>query len=93
MGVVPSLSGSGLGVPVRMALSIRLRGRGCLLRGPHRGAGPKVKSMNEICKLLTRVGSYVWETDIFQASWQDAFWGTNYAQLRAIKQKYASDGL
>jgi FAD/FMN-containing dehydrogenase len=51
------------------------------------------RSMNEIRKLLPRVGSYVWETDYFQANWQDAFWGENYARLRAVKQKYDPEGL
>ena len=51
------------------------------------------KSMNEIRKLLPRVGSYVWETDYFQPDWQDAFWGDNYARLRAIKEKHDPDGL
>jgi FAD/FMN-containing dehydrogenase len=51
------------------------------------------KSMNEIRKLLPRVDSYVWETDFFQPNWQEAFWGDNYARLRAIKQKYDPDGL
>jgi FAD/FMN-containing dehydrogenase len=51
------------------------------------------KSMNEIRKLLPRVGSYVWETDFFQPNWQDAFWGENYPRLRAIKDKYDPDGL
>ena len=51
------------------------------------------KSMNEIRKLLPRVNSYVWETDFFQPNWQEAFWGDNYARLRAIKQKYDPDGL
>ena len=51
------------------------------------------KSMDEIRKLLPRVGSYVWETDFFEPNWQDAFWGGNYARLRAIKQKYDPGGL
>ena len=51
------------------------------------------EAMNEIRKLLPRVGSYVWETDFFQADWQEAFWGDNYARLRAIKQKYDPEGL
>ena len=50
-------------------------------------------SMNEIRKLLPRVGSYVWETDFFQPNWQDAFWGENYPRLRAIKDKYDPEGL
>ena len=51
------------------------------------------KSMDELRKLLPRVGSYVWETDFFQPNWQDAFWGENYARLRAVKDKYDPEGL
>ena len=51
------------------------------------------KSMDPIRKLLPRVGSYVWETDYFQENWQDAFWGENYARLRAVKDKYDPGGL
>ena len=51
------------------------------------------QTMNAIRKLLPRVGSYVWETDFFQPNWQDAFWGENYARLRAVKDKYDPDGL
>ena len=51
------------------------------------------KSMDELRKLLPRVGSYVWETDFFQPNWQDAFWGENYARLRAVKDKYDPNGL
>jgi len=50
-------------------------------------------SMDEIRKLLPRVDSYVSETDFFQQNWQDAFWGENYARLRAVKDKYDPDGL
>ena len=35
----------------------------------------------------------VWETDYFEANWQDSFWGDNYARLKRIKQKYDPDGL
>jgi FAD/FMN-containing dehydrogenase len=51
------------------------------------------KSMSAIRKLLPRVGSYVWETDFFQPNWQDAFWGENYARLRAVKDRYDPGGL
>ena len=54
---------------------------------------PSTASMDEIRKLLPRVGSYVWETDYFQPHWQEAFWGENYARLRAVKGKYDPDGL
>src|SRR5260370_809558 len=50
-------------------------------------------TMNEIRKLLRRVASYVWETDTFQPDWQDAFWGENYARLRAVKDKVDPAGL
>ena len=58
-----------------------------------REAEPVVKSMDELRKLLPRVGSYVWETDFFQPNWQDAFWGDNYARLRAVKDKYDPSGV
>jgi FAD/FMN-containing dehydrogenase len=38
-------------------------------------------------------GSYVNETNYFQKDWQQAFWGDNYARLRAIKKRYDPDGL
>ena len=50
-------------------------------------------SMTPIRALVPRVGSYVWETNFFQPDWQSAFWGDNYARLRAIKDKYDPDGL
>ena len=37
--------------------------------------------------------AFVWETDYFEANWQDYFWGDNYARLKRIKQKYDPDGL
>ena len=59
----------------------------------HRQSEAVTAAMDEIRKLLPRVGSYVWETDYFQANWQDAFWGENYARLRAVKTKYDPGGL
>jgi FAD/FMN-containing dehydrogenase len=50
-------------------------------------------AMYEIRRLVPRVGSYVWETDYFEPNWQDSFWGDNYARLRAVKEKYDSNGL
>ena len=50
-------------------------------------------TMDEIRRVATRAGSYVWETDYFQPHWQEAFWGENYARLLAVKAKYDPDGL
>jgi FAD/FMN-containing dehydrogenase len=50
-------------------------------------------AMGELRKLTARPASYVWETDYFEPSWQDSFWGDNYPRLRAIKQKYDPEGL
>lgn len=38
-------------------------------------------------------GSYVSESNYFNASWQDAFWGSHYPRLRAVKSRYDPDGL
>jgi FAD/FMN-containing dehydrogenase len=50
-------------------------------------------AMDQLRKLVPRVGSYVWETDYFQPHWQEAFWGDNYDRLLAVKTKYDPDGL
>ena len=63
------------------------------LAAARREAAAVDQSMNEIRKLLPRVASYVLETDFFQPDWQNAFWGENYARLRAVKDKYDPDGL
>ncbi|MFT3728961.1 MAG: FAD-binding oxidoreductase [Terricaulis sp.] len=38
-------------------------------------------------------GSYVSESDYFNAAWQTAFWGENYPRLKAIKRRYDADGM
>jgi FAD/FMN-containing dehydrogenase len=51
------------------------------------------KAMNEVRKLLPNVGSYVSEGNFFDETWQESFWGSNYARLLAVKDKYDPDGL
>jgi len=46
----------------------------------------------ELRKIAPNAGSYVSESNYFNASWQQAYWGTNYPKLRAIKSKYDPDG-
>jgi FAD/FMN-containing dehydrogenase len=43
--------------------------------------------------LVPNAGSYVSESNYFNASWQQAYWGTNYGKLRAAKAKYDPTGL
>ena len=47
----------------------------------------------QLRKITPNAGSYVSESNYFNASWQKAYWGTNYSRLRAIKRKYDPDGL
>jgi len=39
------------------------------------------------------LGSYVSESDYFNAQWRQGFWGSNYARLLAAKHRYDPDGL
>lgn len=47
----------------------------------------------ELRKIAPNAGSYVSESNYFNASWQRAYWGTNYPKLRAIKKKYDPENL
>jgi FAD/FMN-containing dehydrogenase len=49
--------------------------------------------MNEVRRLLPNVGSYLAESDFFEEGWRQSFWGSNYARLLAVKEKYDPDGL
>jgi hypothetical protein len=51
------------------------------------------QSIGELRKLVPGAGSYVSESDYFLADWQHAFWGSNYARLLAVKQRYDPQGL
>ena len=51
------------------------------------------RAMTEIRSLLPAVGSYVSESDFFEPAWQQSFWGSNYARLLAVKDRYDPDGL
>ena len=51
------------------------------------------KSTDELLKLVKDPGSYVSESDYFERSWQQSFWGANYPRLLAVKKKYDPTGL
>ena len=47
----------------------------------------------ELRRIAPDAGSYVSESNCFNSSWQDAFWGSNYPRLREVKAKYDPNGL
>lgn len=49
--------------------------------------------MDEVRKLVPNPGSYVSESNFFNADWQRAFWGSNYSRLLAVKNQYDPEGL
>ncbi|HEX4200862.1 MAG TPA: FAD-binding oxidoreductase [Chthoniobacterales bacterium] len=51
------------------------------------------QAMAELRKIIPNPGSYVNETNYFEESWQESFWGRNYARLKTIKEKYDPNGL
>lgn len=50
-------------------------------------------AMTELRRVVPEPGAYVSESNYFEADWRNAFWGANYARLRAVKDKYDPDGL
>ena len=58
-----------------------------------RNARDIAAAMAELRKLVPNPGSYVSESNYFEADWQGAFWGTNYPRLRQVKDKVDPDGL
>jgi FAD/FMN-containing dehydrogenase len=58
-----------------------------------RDAGAIDAAAAELRRVAPDAGSYVSESNYFNARWQQAFWGPNYPRLRAVKAKYDPDGL
>jgi FAD/FMN-containing dehydrogenase len=70
-----------------------VRGREPDLANARRHAGAVRRAVGEIERLVSRRGSYLAESDFFEPAWQQAFWGSNYPHLLAVKDKYDPDGL
>jgi FAD/FMN-containing dehydrogenase len=51
------------------------------------------KSMDELRKLAPNGGAYVSESNYFERAFGQAYWGSNYTKLQAVKKKYDPDGL
>lgn len=56
-------------------------------------AAAVAQAMNELRKVVPRAASYVSESNFFEPSWQQSFWGSNYARLQTVKVKYDPEGL
>lgn len=63
------------------------------LAAAHKDAHDIDLAIAELRKIVPNAGSYVSESNYFNRSWQNAYWGKNYSRLRAIKNKYDPDGL
>jgi hypothetical protein len=49
--------------------------------------------MNELRRVAPEAGSYVAESDFFEAAWARSFWGSNYPRLAAVQRQYDPAGL
>jgi len=47
----------------------------------------------ELRRLVPEAGSYLGESDYFEADWRHAFWGANYERLAQVKAKYDPQNL
>ncbi|CAE6541701.1 unnamed protein product [Rhizoctonia solani] len=50
-------------------------------------------AMNPLRAITPGSGAYQNEADVYEPNASDSFWGSNYPELYAIKQKYDPDGL
>jgi FAD/FMN-containing dehydrogenase len=63
------------------------------LAAAHQNARAIERATAQVRRIAPAGGSYVSESNFFNAHWGDAFWGRNYARLREIKRQHDPDGL
>jgi FAD/FMN-containing dehydrogenase len=63
------------------------------LAGARKNASQIAAAMAELRRIVPTPGSYVSESNFFEESWQQSFWGSNYPRLMKVKAKYDPDGL
>ncbi|MDQ5839681.1 MAG: FAD-binding oxidoreductase [Chloroflexota bacterium] len=63
------------------------------LTAANRNAASVNRAMDVISTIVPTPGSYVSESDFFERDWREAFWGSNYPRLAAVKRAYDPDGL
>jgi FAD/FMN-containing dehydrogenase len=57
------------------------------------GADRVRRCMKELRAIVPNGGSYVSESNFFDSSWQQSYWGSNYPRLAGIKKRYDPGGL
>jgi FAD/FMN-containing dehydrogenase len=63
------------------------------LQAAHRDARAIDAATQALRKVAPQPGSYLSESNFFNASWQQAYWGDHYPRLRGVKKKYDPEGL
>jgi FAD/FMN-containing dehydrogenase len=63
------------------------------LEAAHKDARAIDRATDELRKVAPEPGSYLSESNYFNKSWQQAYFGANYPRLQAVKKKYDPDGL
>jgi FAD/FMN-containing dehydrogenase len=59
----------------------------------HRNAQVVSRAAEELRRIAPRAGSYLSESNFFNARWKRDFWGAHHARLLAIKQRFDPTGL
>ena len=70
-----------------------IRGHEPDLAAARKEADAVAKSMDELRKLAPNGGAYVSESNYFESSFGQAYWGSNYLKLQEVKKRYDPDGL
>jgi len=60
---------------------------------PRNDAQAVDRAMAPLYRIVPDGGSYVSESNFFNARWSEAFWGENYPRLLRAKRRYDPDGL
>jgi len=70
-----------------------LPGRAPDLDGARANAGAIARATEELLKVAPEAGSYLAESDFFDADWKRSYWGANFARLAEVKHRYDPEGL